>query len=600
MVNESRRNAKLAVALGLVCGLLLCWLLSRLFGVGMAQSYDTTLYGRSLWGIAHGAGHNPVYGTHWLGIHANWILVLLAPLTWFVSSTTVLLTVQALAFGATAALIVAAARDAEGGTSMLGRFAVTAWAVSLIATPLLVNPFLFDARPDLVAVPLLLAGLLRVERTGAWDRRAFLWLIAAALVREEFAVIGAGCVVLTPGGGGWSMRRRMAAATALVAYFAFYWFVVRGHFSAFAADRADQAATDLFAGGGDGVSAFRAHLALAAAGVGGGLLLRGFRWLPAAVPGLVFVAISTKLADHALNFHYPMFAAPILVVAAISGVRALAVNPHFLRIVSAATVIGVAISASLGAYPGAGRFQAEHFGFDEAAQPWQRECHALLGSVPTDEGAAMPAMFGPRFADREHIWSLETLHRHLLENEPSVVPEEIGWIALDNNRFTTLGRVLVNRHDFQLVGVAAGRVALLRRNTGGAPPVLSIPGGEPGCSTPAISWPEAGLALCDLSRDQTGRVRAVITRIGPPPEDAVPTAVVIEVNGQPTLLDAFYGLLDPTTIPVGASARAISQDRVSAPEVRVHLQDRAGRNFGGFRANPHGDPPQEFGVVWRF
>lgn len=599
-MTDRRRDWLPAVA-GVALGVALALLLARLFTVGMAQSYDTTLYGRSLWGIAHGSGHNPVYGTHWLGIHANWVLVLLAPLTWVFSSATVLVAAQSIAFGTAASLIVAAARDAEGGTSRLGSVAVTCWSLALVASPLLVNPFLFDARPDLIAVPFMLAGLLRVERTGGWDRRALLWLICSALVREEFAVIGAGCIVLGPGARGWGWRQRVAAAAGLVAYFALYWFVVRGHFSEFAADRADQAAGDLFAGGGEGVSVFRLHLLVATAAVGGGLALRGFRWLPAAVPGLVFVAISTKLATFALNFHYPMFAAPVLVVAAIAGVRALSTNPRFLRIVWASTVLAVVAGATFGAYPGGERFQSEHFGYEESAQPWQRECHALLGSVPPDAGAAMPAMFGPRFADREHIWSIETLHRHLLEAEPSTVPTEIEWIALDNNRFATLGRVLVNQQGFQLVGIAAGRIALLRRSSGGVPPVLSIPGRNVACGHQAVSWEEAGLALCDIVRDESGRVRATITRVGPPPAGApIPTAVVLEVNGQPTILDAFFGLLDPTTIPGGVAVPVISQDRVSAPEVRIHLQDRAGRNYAGSRLSADGMLPPELGVVWRF
>ena len=603
----ANRPDRLAAVFGILAAIGLAVLLNRLFTVGMAQSYDTTLYGRSLWGIGHGSGINPVYGTHWLGIHANWVLVILAPLSWVISPAATLAVAQSAAFGVSVYLILRAARQAEGRTSPLGVRVATLWGLALVATPLLINPFFFDARPDLIAVPFMLAALLRVERTRAWDRRALLWLVCAALVREEFAVIGAGCLVLSPAPKGWSWGQRVGAAAALVAYFALYWLVIRGHFSDFAADRADQAAGDLFAGAGVGVAHFRQQLALATLAIGGGLVLRGFRWLPAALPGLVFVAISTKLAEHALNFHYPMFAAPVLVVAAIAGLRALSVNPHFLRLVTVASVFAIAVSASLGAHPGGDRFQSEYFGFDEAAQPWQLECHALLDNIPAEAGVAMPAMFGPRFAGREHVWSIETLHRQLIERDTDInpdagtVPDSIEWIGLDNTRFATLGRVLVNRHGFQLVGIAAGRMALLRRAQGDPPPALAVPGQTADCGELSISWTEMGLGLCDVRRDASGRVHATILRVSPAPAThQLPSAIVVEVDGQPTPLNAFYGLLDPTTIPLGVGVPAITPDRINAPSVRVHLQDLSGRNFTGTPIRDGQPGPAELGVVWEF
>ena len=71
---------------------------------------------------------------------------------------------------------------------------------------------------------------------------------------------------------------------------------------------------------------------------------------------------------------------------------------------------------------------------------------------------AVASMFGAPFADRRDVWSLETLTRELVET--GTVPVGVRWIAIDNNRFGTLGRVLVNRHGFRLVGIASGRLAL--------------------------------------------------------------------------------------------------------------------------------------------
>ncbi len=607
-VAEPRKKSdRLALVLALVCGVVLYVLLWRLFSVGMAQSYDTTLYGRSMWGIAHGHGFNPVYGTHWLGVHANWGLFVLSPLTWVLEPARVLVVAQATAFAATVYLVLRASREAEGGMSPLGSVAATAWGLSLCATPLLINPFFFDAHPGLLAVPFLLAGLLRVERSRGWDQRATLLLVLAALVREEFAIIGAGCLVLAPAPNGWRLPKRVTFAAGLVCYFALYWFVGRGFFSEFASDRAGQAAADLFAGDGEAVGAFRTQLAVATLLVGGGLVLRGFRWLPCAVPGLVFVAITTKMAEHALNFHYSMFAAPVLVVAAVAGLRGLSANPDFLRFAWATTLVGAVVSAQLGSHPAGDRFEAEYFGYVQSSQPWQRECHALLGTVGDEEGVAMPAMFGPQFAGREHVWSIETLHRQLVERDPEInpnagrVPPEIDVIALDNSRFASMGRVLANRHGFQLVGVAAGRLALLRRAEGGAPPALLIPGATTECREISIVWPETGLALCDLGRDSSGRVQATITRMSPSESGAdAPTAFVLEVDGQPTVLIAMYGLLDPSSLPVGVGVAALSQDRVNAPEVRVHLQDLTGRQFAGTRIADGLGNALELGVSWQF
>jgi hypothetical protein len=216
-------------------------------------------------------------------------------------------------------------------------------------------------------------------------------------------------------------------------------------------------------------------------------------------------------------------------------------------------------------------------------------------------------MFGPRFAGREHVWSIETLHRQLVERDSEInpnagqVPAEIDVIALDNTRFASMGRVLVNRHGFQLIGVAAGRLALLQRSQGGSPPALAIPGATSECQTISIVWPETGLALCDLERDSSGRIRATITRMSQAEEGAqAPTAFVVEVDGQPTVLDAMYGLLDPSSLPVGVGVVALSQDRVNAPSVHVHLQDLTGRQFAGTHvAGGLGNAP-ELGVTWDF
>lgn len=571
-----------AVALGL--------LLWRLFDVGMSQTYDTMLYGRSLWGVAHGDGFNPVYGMHWLGIHANIVLLALAPFAWLVPTSLVLVVAQSLAFGVAVALLVRAAADAAGADPATKALAALWGLVAVAFSPLFVNPFLFDARPDLIAVPLLLAGLLRAERAGGWDGRAFAWLVAATLVREEFAIVAGASLLLTApravdagadAAPRWDLRRRIMATAALGAWFVAYWFVVRPALGeGFAADRADEAAADLFGRGGDAVARYRAQFAVAVLAFGGGLALRGWRWLGAALPGLAFVVATTKLAEHALNFHYAMFAAPGLAVAAVSGLRALSVAPARRRagVLVLAIVVGLVATVTYGAHPAGRRFQAEYFATDADASAWIAECRALLDRIPADAGAAVPPMFGASYADRPVIWSLETLTRSMIDH--GAVPEGVDWIAIDNNRFATVGRVLVNRHGFQLVGIAAGRIALFRRTPapGDAPPILDSVRVDPTCSGPAVDWPEAGLRVCDVERVD-GRLVARVVRTAAPA--VPPLAIVAEIDGHPTILDIVGGMVDPATLPVGAAVRALSRDRFAGPRVRLHLQDMNGRNYMG-------------------
>ena len=607
MVRRGRVIA--AVAFGAAAGVGLALLLTRLFTVGMAQSYDTMLYGRSLWGIGHGEGFNPVYGMHWLGIHANLLLAPLAPLTRVFSSWSLLVGAQALAYAAVVALAIdaalrvvcgggpggvaaePAATRAAPGPGLVARVLAGSWAlVALAFSPLLVNPFLFDARPDLVAVPLLFTGLLRAERRGGWDRRAMLWLVAAALVREEFAAIGAATLVLSPPSTSperWGLRERVLAACALGAWFALYWWVVRPGFAGeYAGARADEAAADLFATADPDAGRFRRAFLLAALGFGGGLALRGWRWLGPAIPGLVFVALSTKLASFALNFHYSMFAAPALAVASIAGLRTL-IGPRSshdrrrLGVLAASLLAGLLVTRVFGAHPLGERFQAENFGADESVMAFLPECHALLDRIPDDAGAAVVSMFGARFADRSEVWSMETLTRHMVEH--GEVPPGVDWVAIDNNRFATLGRVLVNRHGFRLVDVAAGRLGLFERP---ADPDAATPLAESlarPCVRRDVEWPAVGLALCDLTRLPDGRLTGVLYRFAPRTPGAVPVAITAEVDGRGSALNVVSGLVDPATIPHDVGMQAVTAERVLAPTIRLHLQDLTGRNHPGVR-----------------
>lgn len=610
-------------------------LLSRLFEVGMAHTYDTLLYGRSLWGVAFAEPFNTAYGTHWLGVHANFVLYPLAPLARVMEPWRVLVWAQSVAFGATIALIVVAALRAvrPAGDGELGSrsrvvpaWLVVVWAVVAVGgAPLLLNPFLFDARPDLIGVPLLLAAFLRVERRSGWDGAALAFVVAAALVREELAVMGAAGMIgfvaprsdaSRPAPQTWGWLRRGLAAAALVGAFAFYWFVVRSSLSdAYSAERAGRAATDLFGGATGEVGPYRVQLALAALSFGGGVALLGWRWLLAAVPGLAFVALATKQPENALNFHYALLAAPALAAASVSGLRVLlgassgrvsaAAVPQLegdsrvgapssrksLVVVGGAVAVGLAATIAWGAHPLGARFQDAHFGFDAEAREWTAEVHTLLERIPQDEGAAVAPMFAAPFADRRDAWSLETLQRHLVEHEAP--PEGVRWVAIENIRFATLGRVLVMQHGFTLEGVAAGRIALLRAPAGGTrvPGVLEA-AADPECVHVAAEFPGVGIRVCDVARVGE-RVAAVAQRVDE--ARTPPLALVLEVGGAPVNLEAWYGMFDLATLPVGRSVQLRTPDRVRAPDARLHLQDRSGRAWAG--AAPGGEPSMGVPIV---
>ena len=90
-------------ATGLVMGLLttiaMGLALDHLMHAGLAASYDTAIYVRTMWGLAHGASQNPILNIHGLAIHANWILVPMAwLLNWF-DGVTMLVALQSVAYG---------------------------------------------------------------------------------------------------------------------------------------------------------------------------------------------------------------------------------------------------------------------------------------------------------------------------------------------------------------------------------------------------------------------------------------------------------------------------------------------------------------------
>ncbi len=356
MIDAARRAG--ALIPGVVMAAVAAAMLLTMTFATQTQTYDTMLYARSLWGVAHGDLNNIVYGTHVFGVHAQAGLVLLAPLARAWHPATVLIVAQCAAFAATLALGGAAVARAVPSKTVASAFVAGLGGAALLAmSPLVINPFFFDARPDLLGVPLLTAGLLRMQARGMLDARVVAWLAAGVAMREEFATVAVLALMYVPPGidDRLGRGRRWAAAGAMLAWLALYWLVVRPSLGDGA--RADQATADLFGGGA--ALGYRAAVLALIITTGGALVLRGWRFALPALPGLALILAVSKLGMGALSFQYSMFAAPGLIAAAAAGAAALGEASAVRRRVE----LGVAVAVSALAFalaaaaPGGGRYR---------------------------------------------------------------------------------------------------------------------------------------------------------------------------------------------------------------------------------------------------
>jgi hypothetical protein len=541
-----RRQAWLGALLGgaLVATLVGGLVLRSLF-VAIPQSYDALLYGRSLWGIATGHGFNPVYGTHWLGIHANLALWPLAPLARLFEPTAVLAVMSALSLGATAALAGReAGRMARDGALL--RSLGVALLVGL-ATPLVTNPFLFDARPEALAVPLLTAALLRARRLGAFDARALLLATAAAATREEFAALTALALLAAP--VPWTrrdVRRRALLAFGLLAAAVCYLGWVRpGLDGGFSGARAVSAAGDLVGVGDAAAWTYRATLLASLALSAGGLALVGFRWLGTALAGVVFCLAISKHGELAIRFHYAMFLAPGLVVAIVDGLARTRLGTG--RALTIAGFAGLLLTWHHGSLPLSRTYDDAFFGLLPSGRLERlAEVRLIVDAIPPGDGVALPYIVASSQADRTTILSMETLAREVRATRS--LPAGVDHVGLLPADFEGLGQGLVYQAGARLAAWVPGYFALL--TTRPVDVAAALPGIE--CpttvATPRLRWPVAGLELAEYDGG------AWLQRTGPPP-DAPPALLARLEQGRPVPRSPFAGLLRLTELPVGCRVR---------------------------------------------
>jgi uncharacterized membrane protein len=574
----------LAVTAGVALGLLLWHKLFR----GQAQSYDTLIYARSLWGVAHGHFYNPVLERHAFAVHANVLAVPLALFARAMPAALVLVLAQATAFGATVWLVARgfqdAARDAGRSPAAVNGAGLFGALVCVAGTPLVLNPFLFDARPDFLGLPFLVAGLLRAVRRGGFDRRAVLLMLPAALAREELALVIASALVLAPGGEGALGRgRRWLIAAGAVAYFVAYYFGVRLLLGGQAGSGAQFFVGAEVTAPGREVLRAKLELATVAALSCGALVWPGWRWLGAAVPGLVILAASRWIVEGQLSFHYGLLAAPGLLAAGVAGFRvALAWPAPRLRAwLTVAAVVAVGCYLGEGAAPGGRRFAAPYFAL--AGDPHSLAAHQRLAALPASHGLAVPWAIGAPVADRAMVMPLEHLRWDLQRGALREVPAAITTVAVTPEDFGAMGRTLVAQHGFRLVGVEGGLIEIVTRDAA----LARIPWDRlaqtppPSCAAPLRQWPAAGLVLCSVATPPGQPATAVIARTAaaapgaraslpmllPRPPAETPPAPLWLADGMVSLADLPVGRAAAlsASVPWTGSAPDVDLVELSAP-----------------------------------
>jgi hypothetical protein len=556
-------------------------LLFRSYHLGHAQSFDPTLYARSLWGLAHGEAHNPVAGVHALAIHGHFGLLPLAPFARIFSALQVLVVAQALALIVTLGATASAVADIAAGVPER-RWAAQPWLMVLAASlgaPLVLNPFLFDVRPDVYAIPLATIGLLRAERRNAIDLGALLWLFSATLCREEMAAV---CLAAALALEGPRRLRGLLAVVPLLYWAGYFWgvrWLLGGELAASRA--ADSVAT--LVGDPSALDTLTTKLLVLGVGMLGilGLPLQGGRFALLAVPGLLMLLGQNRMPDDLLRFHYGMFAAPALLAASVRGLRrTLSMTDARLRVVRLFAGAGASVWCFVvaSAAPFGGLFFASAFGFDPQTHmpsadtgPAAR-AHQLVAAIPDSAAVVSHFAFAPPLADRAQIRTLDGVKKHELMHG---LPADVDTFVLLPQQWGSIGRLLILGGG-HLWNAEPGVVAVIGREPPTTPPTHLTRVKHP-CTSPVGRWPEVGLIACELGRFRDGRVALVLRRENDyrgPMQPLLP--VLSHVTGEVPML-ALDGILDPGALSPGYTMRVLADAPREAGLVRVRLFDTSGK-----------------------
>lgn len=572
-------------------GALVALALFQIHYAGQPQSYDTLLYSRGLWGVAHGNWHNPIFDLETFAIHGSFVFFLLAPLAHIMSSANVLIAAQAVSL---AGVVFVTVREAGRVVGEQRTPLVLLWfAPAFALSPLILNPSLFGARPEHIGVLLLTVGLLRIRRTGL-DPWAALLLALAPLAREELGLVAAAGVLFAPSAAlGVGRAKQLGMAAGCAGYTILYWALLQGLFAGEASGAAAFNVALLTQGASQGIDwgsflPLKAEILIVFGLTAGLLASRGWRWLGATIPGLALMLIDQHHLEHVIVTHYAALMVPGLAVASIDGLRRWSESGN------RAVFVGVSVVATVGAYlvagaaPLGGRYDDAFWQLDvEVGSDGLSDigrAHALVSTLPPDDGVVSSYIFATTLADRPVIWPLGRLTEWLAE--VGELPEGISWVVLLPQDFATLGRVLVNQHGLRLVALEPGAVAIVgavgaQRIPWETARALQPPGS---CESPLTGWRELGLIVCRVEGVSDGRMHITLQRIEAPTAEMVEVPLGVQVTdptrGWSTAAVSLYGLINVADLPVGQTLTLRTDAPVPEGDLEIQIVTPSGQMWG--------------------
>ncbi len=513
-------------------------MMAQLLLNGWAHSFDSAIYIRNLWGLSHGDSLNPIVGYEALSVHFNLVMVPLAWLSRVIPAWVVMSLTVALSFGATYLLsawhAVQEAARAGADRSALAGLSIL-WTIFLLSSPMVSNPFIFDVRPEVIAVPLVAGALFRVRRRQVWDWVSMATCVAAVLVREEFAFVVITGVILSPW---WVVNREQVVRRAGLALFALlwicaYWYVVRPMMNDGSFDRAHQVASAFVDEGAElslwQIVVYKVEILVAFCFGLGGLSLFGWRWMGSAIPGLVLALATSRMQPLVMNFHYLLFCAPGLVVASVDGAGRIA--PWLARqsirrataAVSAIVAAALAVYTTSSAIPFGGRFRQQNFAVAASAdspmtaeerERLQRIIHSLSDRLSAEDGVVLPYGFSAPFAWRRTILMWESVADSLRAG--AQWPEGIDVVVLPRNDWRSFAVPLTHLHGYGLVDLIEPDVAILRLNAVNQLPTNALERvyGTVECDHPIAVWASLSTELCAIEPLPDGRVAVWVRHDG--------------------------------------------------------------------------------------
>lgn len=570
-----------ALAPALVAAFVLLVLHLRLTFHGQNRSGDLMIYARSLWGVAHGDLWNSVLNDHVFAIHAHVLQIALVPFVYVFKAATVLIWAQAISFGALWFIVARAFQKAalEAGLSRAWRvYASGVWGAALVVlgTILVLNPYMYDARPDFLGTPFLAWGLLQAVERGHFTRKALVAMFVGMLAREEYGVVIAATLALAPVADVETTKRtRFGLAASGLAWFAIYYFGVRPWLGSGTQGSVLVHLQGDPEGATDAASFVHYKLLLLITVVlaGGGLCLRGWRWWGAVVVGLGVLFVSRWMLVDQLKFHYSFLAIPGLCAMALDGFRRWLRGPKRNEYwIYAWTGLALVDYAAFANAPGGRLF--DKYRFDMLAEDGSlafslepiashESIHKRLEAIPADHGVAVQVGYGAPLADRHYITSTFHVSRVIRTSKTQEIPAELTTVAILTNEKAEreeFARFLVRR-GFRLADYTGGAIELLTRDHAfmHTPWETISVTPPPSCRSPLGRASDVGLDVCEIDPSvpapndpSRGVARAVVMRSGPADDPgARETTALNLIGGRVNVrMRILGGLVDLADLPV--------------------------------------------------